>query len=145
VNYILKFYQIFISKFEKNTAKAFRNSRFIMKKQNYTIILFYKFTPVKNPEQFKDKQRKIAEAFGLKGRMLIAKEGINATFEGEAQQIKKYIKKLREQKVFKDVVFKDSMGFGKAFTKLQVKVRPEVVTLGIGKLNIKKARKTGQR
>ena len=109
-----------------------------MKKQNYTIILFYKFTPVKNPEQFKDKQRKIAEAFGLKGRMLIAKEGINATFEGEAQQIKKYIKKLREQKVFKDVVFKDSMGFGKAFTKLQVKVRPEVVTLGIGKLNIKK-------
>ena len=40
--------------------------------------------------------------------------------------------------MFKKVVFKKSVGNGKGFTKLQVKVRPEVVTLGVGKLNIKK-------
>ncbi len=109
-----------------------------MKADNYTIILFYRFTNIKNPEKFKIQQRKIAETFNVKGRMLIAKEGINATFEGTTKDIKNYIKKLSEQRIFKNIVFKESVGNGKAFTKLQLKVRPEVVTLGIGELNIKK-------
>ncbi len=118
---------------------VFRSSRnHNMKKNDYTIILFYKFTKIKNPELFKLQQRKIAESFNLKGRMLIAKEGVNATFEGEIKKIKGYIKKLREQKIFKNVVFKDSVGNGKGFTKLQIKVRPKVVTLGIGELNVEK-------
>ena len=104
----------------------------------YTVILFYKFARIKNPETFRDRQRKIAEDFGLKGRMLVAPEGINATFEGTAQNIKGYIKKLRGQKIFKDVVFKESAGNGKAFTKLMVKTRPETVTLGVGDLHVKK-------
>ena len=59
-----------------------------MERKKYTIILFYKFTNIKNPESFKLKQRKIAESFGLIGRMLIAKEGINATFEGTTKNVK---------------------------------------------------------
>lgn len=102
------------------------------------VILFYKFTPIKNPEAFKIKQKKIAEHYNLRGRMLIAREGINATFEGKTRDIKAYIKKQKQTKLFGDVVFKDSVGNGKGFTKLQVKVRPEVVTLGVGSLNIKK-------
>ncbi len=109
-----------------------------MKKNKYTIILFYKFIKIKNPEFFRDKQKGIAQSFGLTGRMLVATEGVNATFEGQSENIKKYIKKLKTQSIFKDVVFKYSVGNGKAFTKLQVKVRPEVVTLGVGDLNIKK-------
>jgi len=109
-----------------------------MDKNEYTIILFYKFGIIKNPEKFKDTQRKIAESFNLKGRIIIAEEGINATLEGKTKDIKSYIKKLKSIKFFKDVVFKDSEGIGSGFTKLKVKVRPEIVTLGVGKLNIKK-------
>ena len=109
-----------------------------MNKNQYKIILFYKFTNIKNPEAFKLQQRKIAEVFNLKGRMLIAKEGINATFEGTTKDVKGYMKALKQQKAFADIVFKESKGNGKGFTKLMVKVRPEVVTLGVGKLNIKK-------
>lgn len=120
-----------------------------MEKEDYTIILFYKFVNIKDLESFKIKQRKIAESFNLKGRMIIAKEGVNATFEGTTKNIKEYIKKLKSQKgVFsanggsssswKKVVFKESKGDGKAFTKLKIRVRPEIVTLGIGDLNIKK-------
>src|SRR3989338_11208319 len=102
-----------------------------MKKVSYTIILFYKFTRIKNPEVFKIQQRKIAEKFNLKGRMLIAKEGINATFEGTTKDIKAYIKKQKsfgsaqDKQIFKDVVFKDSVGNGNGFTKLMVKTRPD--------------------
>jgi len=109
-----------------------------MKKESFTIILFYKFTKIKNPGAFRDKQRKIAQAFDLKGRFLVASEGINGTLEGTTRNVKKYIKKLREQKVLADVVFKESEGNGIAFTKLVVKTRPEAVTLGVGELNIKK-------
>ncbi len=109
-----------------------------MKQKKYTVILFYKFSRIKKPEQFKNKQRKIAEHFGLLGRMLVAHEGVNATFEGTSKNIKGYIKELRKQSIFKKVVFKESVGNGKAFTKLQVKVRPETVTLGVGDLDVKK-------
>src|SRR3989338_427347 len=109
-----------------------------MKKSNYVVILFYKFCKIKNPESFRDKQRKIATNFNLLGRMLVAPEGVNATFEGTAKNIKGYIKELRKQAAFKDVVFKESAGNGKGFTKLMVKTRPKTVTLGVGDLNVKK-------
>jgi|SRR5581483_6127378 len=109
-----------------------------MKKDRYTIILFYKFFTVKNPERLRDQQKKLCETFGLRGRMLIAKEGVNATFEGTTQQVKSYIRYQKKTRAFKNVVFKESEGMGKAFTKLMVKIRPEIVTLGVGELNIKK-------
>ena len=92
-----------------------------MNKSKYAIILFYKFTKIKNPETFRDMQKKIAGRFGLKGRMLVAKEGINATFEGLDKDIKKYIKSQKKTALFKNVVFKESEGNGKGFTKLMVK------------------------
>src|SRR3989344_9387387 len=114
------------------------NIKIRMGKNNYIVILFYKFTKIKNTESFKLKQRKLAERFNLKGRMFIAEEGINATFEGLEKDIKGYEKEFKKQVKFRNVVFKESSGTGKAFTKLHVKVRPEVVTLGVGELNIKK-------
>ena len=109
-----------------------------MVKNTYTVILFYKFSRIKNPEAFRDKNKKIAAKFGLMGRLLVAPEWINGTFEGTTTNIKKYIKEVRKQTIFKDVVFKQSAGHGKAFTKLMVKTRPETVTLGVGDLNVKK-------
>ena len=104
--------------------------------EQYKIILFYKFTPIANPAKFRDQHRKICQAFNLTGRMLIAKEGVNATFEAKASEIDAYTKRLRRHKVFKDVVFKESAGMGQAFSKLIVRVRPEVVTLGAGSFDI---------
>ena len=106
--------------------------------ETYTIILFYRFANIKRPEKFKDQQRKIAEGFGLKGRILIATEGVNGTLEGTTKNIKAYIRKQHQTRFFKNVVFKDSAGNGRGFTKLRVKVRPEIVTLGVGSFNIKK-------
>src|SRR3989344_2030377 len=109
-----------------------------MKEKSFSIILFYKFTKIANPEKFRDKHKQIAAGFGLKGRMLGAHEGVNATFEGETKNIKNYIKALRKIGILKNIVFKESAGNGQGFTRLQVKTRPEVVTLGVGELNIKK-------
>jgi UPF0176 protein len=109
-----------------------------MKKEKYIVILFYRFARIKNPKMFRDRQRKIADFFNLKGRMLIAEEGVNATLEGTKENIRGYIKKLRRQKFFKKTAFKESLGSGKGFTKLKIKVRPEIVTLNAGRFNVEK-------
>jgi UPF0176 protein len=102
----------------------------------YTVILFYKFIPIADPAQLREDMRTLALAHGLKGRMLIAREGVNATFEGTAESIENYKAALRENPLFGDVVFKESASDGNSFAKLQVKVRDEVVTLGAGELDV---------
>jgi len=45
---------------------------------------------------------------------------------------------LKSDRLFADILVKESAGTGSAFPRLTVKVRDEVVTLGAGKFNIKK-------
>lgn len=97
----------------------------------YTVLLFYKYVRVKNPTELMTIQRAYCEALDLKGRILIAEEGINGTLEGSDANIKKYIKLVESDKRFRDINWKKSIGNGKAFHKLAVKVRPEIVTTGI--------------
>ena len=89
-----------------------------MPKTKYKIILFYKFIGIKNPNKFKNEQIALCDSLGLKGRVLIAKEGINATLEGKLGAINKYKTQLKKNKLFKDIVFKESAGFGNAFPKI---------------------------
>jgi UPF0176 protein len=78
-----------------------------------------------------DWQRQICEDLELKGRTLIAKEGINGTYEGTTENISKYIELMKQDPRFADVVFKVSSGTGQAFPKLSIKVRDEIVTIGL--------------
>jgi UPF0176 protein len=103
----------------------------------YVIILFYKFVRLENPEVFRDEQKKLVKELGLKGRMLVAHEGINGTFEGTKDAIEAYKSALRADPRFEGIKFKESEGTGDAFTKIEIKVRPEVVTLGAGEFDIK--------
>lgn len=97
----------------------------------YTILLFYKYIEINNPEELRDKQRKLCERLNLKGRILIAHEGINGTLEGITTDTEKYIQELEKDKRFKNINWKKSEGNGSAFPKLKIKVRPEIVTTGI--------------
>ncbi len=102
---------------------------------NYTVILFYLYTPLEDPEEFARRQREICQRLGLKGRLIIAYEGVNGTFEGLNDAIDEYCKDLVADDRFKNVHIKKSQGTGKAFPKLSVKVRSEIVTLGLPKEN----------
>jgi len=102
-----------------------------MEEKSYKVILFYKFVELENPKQLRDQQYKICQELGLKGRTLISTEGVNGTFEGETENINKYIEIMKTDSRFSDVVFKISPGDGLAFPKLTIKVRKEVVTLDL--------------
>ena len=94
---------------------------------SHTIILFYKYVSIEESEKLLNKQNELAEELGLTGRMIIAKEGLNATFEGTTENIDQYIETMKEDERFADIDFKKSEGTGSAFSKLSIKVRDEIV------------------
>ncbi len=96
-----------------------------------TILLYYKYVKIKDPKKVMDTQRAICEVLSLKGRILIAEEGINGTIEGTPKNIEQYINQTEKDKRFLNINWKKSEGNGRAFRKLAVKVRPEIVTTGI--------------
>lgn len=92
------------------------------------IVLFYVFTPLADPEAVKLWQRTLAERCGVTGRIIVSEQGINATVGGDIQDVKAYVRGLREYGPFKDADVKWSDGAGEDFPRLSVKVRPELVT-----------------
>ncbi len=95
----------------------------------YKIILFYKYVNIDDPESFRKEQLDLCTRLSLKGRVIVAKEGINATLEGTTENIEEYLKVYLADARFSDTHIKKSEGLGDSFPKLSVKVRPEIVSL----------------
>ncbi|MES2571438.1 MAG: hypothetical protein V4710_15465, partial [Verrucomicrobiota bacterium] len=74
------------------------------------VILFYKYVPIVDPDAFAAAQRALCSDLGLKGRLLIATEGINGTLVGEEAQINRYVADLRADSRFADIEMKVSAG-----------------------------------
>ncbi len=107
------------------------------------IILFYKYVRVADPEHVREGQEELCKRFSLKGRCIIATEGINATYEGTKENIAEYITELEKDERFKNIHFKLSTGTGNAFPKLSIKVRKEIVSLHLGTCDINPNEITG--
>lgn len=97
------------------------------------IVLFYRFTPLADPEAIRLWQQTLAASNNLTGRILISEHGINATVGGDIAGVKRYVRGTRSYAPFKDADIKWSDGTGSGvpdFPRLSVKVRPEIVTFG---------------
>lgn len=93
----------------------------------FKVILYYKYVLVSDPKALAEQQRQLCLELGLKGRILIAEEGINGTLEGTTKAIAKYNQNFLSNPLFSDVNIKISEGTGDCFRKLSVKVRNEIV------------------
>ncbi len=93
------------------------------------VLLFYKYVPIADPAAFTEAHRAWCLSLGLKGRVLIAEEGINGTVVGTREAADRYIAALHADERFADMEFKESAGDASTFPKLVVKHRPEIVAL----------------
>ncbi len=94
------------------------------------IVLFYVFTPLPDPEAIRLWQHTLAESLGLTGRVIVSKDGINATLGGDIREVKAYVRATKSYAPFRGADIKWSNGQGDDFPRLSVKVRPELVTFG---------------
>ena len=104
--------------------------------QEFQILLYYKYVPLEDPQTVMTAQRAFCEALDMKGRIIIAKEGINGTIEGTKENTEKYIKWMSTQKPFRNIHWKKSVGTGDCFPRLSVKVRNEIVSLHLHEQDI---------
>lgn len=100
--------------------------------ETYPVILFYKYVPIRDPQIFTAEQRALCASLELKGRILIASEGINGTLAGPAEAVNRYVAILKADARFSDIEIKISAGDAGTFPKLVVKARSEIVTLNAG-------------
>jgi UPF0176 protein len=91
------------------------------------ILLYYTFTPIKDPQAVMLWQKTLCEGLQLRGRILISEQGLNGTVGGEMDDLKKYIKQTKQFPRFKDMQFKWSEGCREDFPRMSVKVRRELV------------------
>jgi UPF0176 protein len=87
------------------------------------------YVPIENAEEFAKKHLKFCKELELKGRILIADEGINGTVSGTVEQTDQYMKVMKEDSRFAEMVFKVDEEDNHAFKKMHVRYRKELVTL----------------
>lgn len=95
------------------------------------IILFYKYVTVPKPSQTVAWQKKICTELKLKGRIIIAQEGINGTLEGTIEMVDRYMSIMREHPSFADIDFKESVQESTHFPRLRIVAKEEIVRMGI--------------
>ncbi|MCT2534912.1 rhodanese-related sulfurtransferase [Aquibacillus koreensis] len=98
-------------------------------KHDYQVLLYYNYVTIEDPETFAAEHLKFCKELELKGRILVAKEGINGTVSGTVEQTNKYMEAMHNDPLFADMVFKVDPADGHAFKKMHVRPRPELVTL----------------
>lgn len=112
--------------------------------KSYRILLYYKYVPIEDPVAFADEHRAFCQELGVKGRILVAHEGINGTLSGTVEQTNKYMEYMHAHPLFHDLVFKIDEHDGHAFKKLYVRPKKELVTWRFEK-DVDPTVKTGKR
>lgn len=101
--------------------------------ESFTLLTFYHFVDVKDPEATCLEHLKFTKDIGMKGRIYIGTEGISSTVTGNEGQIQAYKLYLANHPLWKDIQdidVKSSPTDGHKFPRMQVKVREEIVALG---------------
>jgi len=97
--------------------------------KNYRVLLYYNYVQIEDPEGYAAAHLTFCRELGLKGRILVAQEGINGTVSGTVEQTDAYMEAMHNDPRFKDMVFKIDEHDGHAFKKMHVRPREELVTL----------------
>lgn len=94
------------------------------------IILFYKYVNIQHPKSTQKEQFRLCQDLGLKGRIILAEEGINGTLGGPIDKIETYKKIMDDHDLFNNIDFKESEGSADDFPRLRIVIKNEIVHLG---------------
>ncbi len=108
-----------------------------MRDKSYKIISFYSFFSFKENLllEFKDKLLDIERNNDLSGLLILANEGINGTICSDEKIIEIILNLIKEYAGFNQINLKVSFSKSKIFKKLKIKLKKEIVTMGVPKIN----------
>jgi UPF0176 protein len=97
--------------------------------KSYRILLYYQYVRIEDHVALAQEHLELCKRIGLKGRILIAPEGINGTVSGTVEQTQEYEEYMRTHALFSNIVFKRDEAESHAFQKMFVRPRNELVTM----------------
>ena len=96
-----------------------------------TITAFYRFAPVEDPTAWAEELRSAARDANIKGTILVATEGVNGTIAGPEEGVAAVLARIESRPGFADLPRRISHHDTPPFGKMLVKVKREIVTLGM--------------
>ncbi|BAS67988.1 oxygen-dependent tRNA uridine(34) hydroxylase TrhO [Bathymodiolus septemdierum thioautotrophic gill symbiont] len=97
----------------------------------FTVCALYQFVRLDNFEEFRTPLRQLLVDLNIKGTLLLALEGLNGTVSGTQESINKLVQFLEEDGRFNNLEIKFSQSESLPFKRLKVKLKKEIVTLGV--------------
>ncbi|MBY6064415.1 rhodanese-like domain-containing protein [Pseudidiomarina sediminum] len=97
----------------------------------YICAALYKFVEFNDYEAFREPLYTCMVENDVKGTLLLAREGINGTICGTREGIDNVLTFIRQREELADVEHKESPSDTQAFYRTKVKLKKEIVTMGI--------------
>ena len=97
---------------------------------SFHVAALYKFTPFADPEALRAALLAACEAHGIKGTLLLAREGINGTIAGTDNALASVLGHIRALPGCADLEVKFSAALDMPFHRMKVRVKREIVTMG---------------
>ena len=96
----------------------------------FKIAAFYAFADLSNIEELKKIFTEFLEKEGIKGTVLIAREGVNGTVAGKEASIDQFLDFLKSNNLYEQQNYKISFCADDPFPRLKVKLKDEIVSIG---------------
>jgi UPF0176 protein len=101
---------------------------------SHKVAAFYQFARIPDFRELREPLRAVCARLGLKGSVLLAREGINGTVAGTPEAIEAYVGELQHGPLFggrlDNLELKFSSSSTMPFGRMKVRLKKEIVTLG---------------
>ena len=97
----------------------------------YIVCAMYKFVALDNYQAMRQPLLDAMQQFGIKGTLLLAEEGINGTVSGTREGIDALMAYLNQDPRINPISFKESLHETQPFYRTKVKLKKEIVTMGV--------------
>ena len=104
-------------------------------KNEILVAALYKFVEIDDLLSLQSDLHEICEKNNIMGTILIANEGINGTISGKTNEINQTISILKSDKRFTNIEIKYSSTDKQPFHRMKVRLKKEIVTIGLSKIN----------
>lgn len=94
----------------------------------YNCLLYYAFVTIDDPSALVRAQEILCRDLGLRGRILVAPEGLNGTVSGTQEACEEYMRVVHTDPRFTSMQFKVDVVDDHVFRKLFVRLKQEIVT-----------------
>jgi len=101
----------------------------------YLTVALYKFVSLPDYAALQAPIHDACVAYHIKGTILLASEGINGTIAGLPDDIRAVLDYLRQNPRFSDLEHKESYCDTHPFYRMKVKLKKEIVTMGVPNIN----------